>query len=76
MDNLVGLAPPINQGFQCSEENSGMFAVFKARGQAYKAHLNKLWLENLSFKLNEVQFAPVSVLAKHLTQIFGKPIDK
>ena len=74
IDYLVGLAPSVrNSDCSAADERN---AVFEQREAAYKALLNKVWAENLAFKLNEVSFVPVSILSKHLPGMFGTPIEE
>ena len=71
IDYIVGLAPVVNESSELEE----MKATFLLREQQYKIELKKLWSENLACRLNEVEFVPVSILARNLPHFMGTPVE-
>lgn len=70
IDYLAGLAPPLQEDM----ERDDIQIITKLRENEYKKALDKLWAENLAFRLNEVEFVPVAILARNLPIFFGTPV--
>ena len=70
MDYLVGLAPPLKENGEDDFKE-----IVQLREEQYKLRLDSLWAANLAFKLNEVEFVPVAILARNLPHLFGTPVS-